>query len=482
MVAEVLNRWGEQKGKFDTEKKILYIPYCDISINNIEEFVFLYGKLSYSDNGTIKILTWEDVNNIVDWGNEKNFVRTITTESGVILNGYKFNERVIYYAYVPKNIANELTIDVPAFYASITKYDNNGVFIKCIPNKALHIKNYITRITFNLDEQVGGIGYCETLTLQISPIAYEYDMKSAYKIASSQDFRRVKNICVFEYIDEDGKICSKGKQSFINESYSFDFFKDCRTYQEKKEKVIDFLKRGLITASFASMLFSFIAPNKAAQEALEREVIETITGHKLGSENEDFKFGKFDDKTEFATEWKISEEGIKHIKNYEKFSSTPYYVTPYDKENNIRTIGYGHKIKSTDPIELQNTTSITKEEAEELFRSDIAKFERFFRIQIVPKLNKKLQDPETIPQALIDVIISMMYNAGNGNFRNENINPFYTRLKNCRYDNQTGKINKQDYDYTIAAIKTSLVLHNNEKLKGLENRRKTEYKIAASAK
>lgn len=480
MIIDVLNKYGNNVGLYNTNTKTLQAGCYSLRINNIGEFEILYGNISYTIDDTTKVLTWGDVNNVFDSDNK--FVRTITTESGILLNGYEYNNNVIYYAYIPKNIANEkLSIDDNAIMQLIKSYDTNGIFINCIPNEALHIKNYITTPTnmANVDK----FGSCETLTLRIQPLAYDFDMKRAYETVNDVRFINIKNICVMEHIDENGKIWGKGNgRWYINESNSFDFFKDCRTYQEKKEKVIDFLKRGLITASFASMLFSFIAPNKGAQEALEREVIETITGRDLGSENEEFKFGKFSDKTEFASDWKISEEGIEHIKNYEKFSATPYYVTPYDKENDIRTIGYGHKIKNTDPIELQNATSITKKEAEELFRSDITKFERLFRIQIVPKLNKKLQDPETIPQALVDVIISMMYNAGNGNFRNEKLNPFYTRLKNCRYDSQTGKINKKDYDYTIAAIKTSLVLHNNEKLKGLENRRQTEYKIAASAK
>ena len=480
MIVPVINRHGDKLGLYYTERKILEAPYSSTCVNDNGEIEILFDTVSYTIDNTTKVLTWEDVNNISDSIYAKDFVRTITTETGILLNGYRFNDYNVYYAYIPKDKANGISIDELAIDALIKTYDTTGFFIKFLKNMSLHVNKYITT-TSNI-ARLMNVGSCETLIFPISAIMYDSDMKQANNIANDHEFRNVKNICVMEHIDENGKVLGARKRVFLNESYSFDFFKDCRTYKEKKEKVIDFLKRGLITASFASMLFSFIAPNKAAQEAFEREVIETITGHDLGSENEDFKFGKFDDKTEFATDWKISKKGLEHIRDYEKFSATPYYVTPYDKENDIRTIGYGHKIKSTDPIELQNATSITKEEAEELFRSDIAKFERFFRIQIVPKLNKKLQNPETIPQALVDVIISMMYNAGNGNFRNEKINPFYTRLKNCRYDSQTEKINKQDYDYTIAAIKTSLILHNNEKLKGLENRRQTEYKIAASAK
>ena len=283
MIVPVINRHGDKLGLYYTERKILEAPYYSTCVNDNGEIEILFDTVSYTIDNTTKVLTWEDVNNISDSIYAKDFVRTITTETGILLNGYRFNDYNVYYAYIPKDKANGISIDELAIDALIKTYDTTGFFIKFLKNMSLHVNKYITT-TSNI-ARLMNVGSCETLIFPISAIMYDSDMKQANNIANDHEFRNVKNICVMEHIDENGKVLEARKRVFLNESYSFDFFKDCRTYKEKKEKVIDFLKRGLITASFASMLFSFIAPNKAAQEAFEREVIETITGHDLGSEN-----------------------------------------------------------------------------------------------------------------------------------------------------------------------------------------------------
>lgn len=289
-------------------------------------------------------------------------------------------------------------------------------------------------------------------------------------------------INIYSEIDKTGEFQYFSDES-LNESFSFNIFKDCRTYQEKKDKLIHLIKSGMITLGTAMALISIITPNKAAQEQIKQEVVEVSTGAKKSSQIEDIEVKpSFDKNVEFAKQWKMSKDGKEHIKKYETFSPTPYFATANDKEKNIRTIGYGHVIKEKDPEWLKNAKSITKEEALDIFNKDVSFFENYFENNIVPRLNKNLQTPEAFPQVMIDMAISMMYNSGNGNFKKESINPFYTRLKNCRLDKDTDKIDKTDYDFTIAAIPNSLIYHNGEIMKGLQNRRQTEYKIAAQAK
>lgn len=239
----------------------------------------------------------------------------------------------------------------------------------------------------------------------------------------------------------------------------------------------------MITAGFAMAIISTMTPNKAAQEQIKQEVIEVSAEAENDSRNANIEvIPKFDENVIFATDWKISNEGIKHIKKYEKFSATPYYATKKDKDNDVKTIGYGHVIKESDPDWLKKATSITEEEASLLFEKDIDSFGRLFKYEIAPTLNRGLRTPEAFPQVMMDAMLSMMYNSGNGNFKKDSINPFYTRLKNCRIDKESGKIDKRDYDYTIASIPNSLIYHRGEVLKGLKNRRQTEYRMAAQAK
>lgn len=269
----------------------------------------------------------------------------------------------------------------------------------------------------------------------------------------------------------------------LNESFSFNPFNGCRTFQEKKDRLIDLIKSGMITAGFAMAIISTMTPNKATQEQIKQEVMEVSTEAENTRQNANIEaIPKFDENVVFATDWKISNDGIKHIKRYEKFSATPYYATKKDKDNDVKTIGYGHVIKESDPDWLKTAKSITEEEASILFEKDIDSFGRLFKYEIAPTLNRGLRTPEAFPQVMMDAMLSMMYNSGNGNFKKDSINPFYARLKNCRVDKESGKIDKRDYDYTIASIPNSLIYHRGEVMKGLQNRRQTEYKMAAQAK
>jgi lysozyme len=94
---------------------------------------------------------------------------------------------------------------------------------------------------------------------------------------------------------------------------------------------------------------------------------------------------------------KISEKGLKLIKDFEGFRSTPYLCSA-----NVPTIGYGNtrysdgtKVKLTDP-------AITKEQAEALLIDSMKGFERI----VLSKVRV------TLSQNQFDALVSHTYNTG----------------------------------------------------------------------
>lgn len=92
---------------------------------------------------------------------------------------------------------------------------------------------------------------------------------------------------------------------------------------------------------------------------------------------------------------KTSELGKNEIKRHEGLR-----LTAYDDGAGNLTIGYGHKIVSDLP------NQITREQAEELFRSDLAIAEA--------AVNRSVRVPLTSAQ--FDALVSLVFNWGGGNF------------------------------------------------------------------
>ena len=90
-----------------------------------------------------------------------------------------------------------------------------------------------------------------------------------------------------------------------------------------------------------------------------------------------------------------SELGKNEIKRHEGLR-----LTAYDDGAGNLTIGYGHKIVSDMP------NKITREQAEELFRSDLAIAEA--------AVNRSVRVPLTSAQ--FDALVSLVFNWGGGNF------------------------------------------------------------------
>lgn len=137
---------------------------------------------------------------------------------------------------------------------------------------------------------------------------------------------------------------------------------------------------------------------------------------------------------------KTSEQGVKDLLQYEGFDAVAV-----DREGDgILTIGYGHKGK-----EVKRGQTITKEEAYELFKSDLISREQ--------AVNNLVKVP--ISQNQFDALVSFVYNCGYGNFAKSRT------LK---------LLNQGDYKGAAQAMRTEYINKGTKHEKGLRNRRTKE--------
>ena len=95
---------------------------------------------------------------------------------------------------------------------------------------------------------------------------------------------------------------------------------------------------------------------------------------------------------------KISENGINMIKEFEGCS-----LQAYQCEAGVQTIGYGHTKN------VEKGDKITKEEADELLKSDLAYFEGL--------VNDKSYVPQSLNQNQFDALVSFAFNLGGRNLK-----------------------------------------------------------------
>ena len=141
-----------------------------------------------------------------------------------------------------------------------------------------------------------------------------------------------------------------------------------------------------------------------------------------------------------------SQQAIDAIKAHEGFRAT-MYLDAAGKP----TIGYGTLIDRPDEQWLR-TATITREQAEELLRRDLVRFEKVVNDIITV----------TLAQNQFDALVSLVYNIGPGAFRNGSL----PRLINGRAD--------------ALAISTKWKEYNKaggRELAGLTKRRKDEVKL-----
>lgn len=135
---------------------------------------------------------------------------------------------------------------------------------------------------------------------------------------------------------------------------------------------------------------------------------------------------------------KISMSGIKLLKKFEGCRLKAYKATPQEK---YYTIGYGHYSP-----DIRANQTITQEQADELLRKDLEKFENYVNNIVKLRLN----------QNQFDALVSFTYNCGPGCLKTLVNNRNYKQIAEAilLYNKQGGKV-----------------------LKGLVNRRYEEKKL-----
>ena len=239
-------------------------------------------------------------------------------------------------------------------------------------------------------------------------------------------------------------------------------YRGCRTFS-------DYLRRSVIIASFGTLSFTTLyAVIDRYVPVTDEQKQEIVTKVEETSEKSNEKR-----KNVVKLGFKISQEGLEHIKDYEKCNLTPYFATQSEKKMGIKTIGWGHKIIATDPDWLKNAKSISKEQAEALFEKDIKIYENEMN-EVFKSLPKYLQNSDLYQQGFIDACISIIYNSGRSNFKKS---PVFKTLAKCRVD-KDGNLNKEDFVFVCSKIKASCTTQNGKELQGLVNRRHAESLMA----
>jgi len=139
--------------------------------------------------------------------------------------------------------------------------------------------------------------------------------------------------------------------------------------------------------------------------------------------------------------YKMSKNGHDFIKKQEICVLHAYN----DPDPQRRSVGWGHQIRPGENLE-----HITQKKADELFVKDIE--------WVNDAINRLIAQNDSrfiYTQGFIDGLGSLIYNCGE---RGVTLTEFYARWQRCRYDKtQPGYINKNDLNFTIAAVKTSRI-------------------------
>ena len=157
--------------------------------------------------------------------------------------------------------------------------------------------------------------------------------------------------------------------------------------------------------------------------------------------------------------YKLSKKGKDFIKSHEDCKLHAYN----DPDKNRRSVGWGHQIQPGENLE-----HISKKKADELFEKDIE-----WVNDAINRLISKHDNRFVYSQGFIDGLGDLIYNCGE---RGVTLTEFWNKKKKCRYDFYSQNyINKNDFNYTIAAVKTSRI-----SAKGHITRRYNTHKIMLS--
>jgi GH24 family phage-related lysozyme (muramidase) len=146
-----------------------------------------------------------------------------------------------------------------------------------------------------------------------------------------------------------------------------------------------------------------------------------------------------------ASAYSLSNVGKAHIKKHESCQLTAYW------DSNGYSIGYGHHNKS-----VTKGMRISKKQADKLFNEDVKVVEN--------AANKMLSKFKcNFSQSFFDGLCDLIYNCGESGVKNSE---FWKRMSKCRIQNK--KINKNDLNFTIAAVKTMRIYAEGHKARRYE--------------
>lgn len=144
---------------------------------------------------------------------------------------------------------------------------------------------------------------------------------------------------------------------------------------------------------------------------------------------------------EKPTKYALSKVGKDFIKKHETCVLKAYN----DPDPKRRSVGWGHQIRPGENLE-----HITQAKADELFEKDIEWVNDAINRLIAQNDNRFIYS-----QGFIDGLGSLIYNCGE---RGVTLTKFYERWQKCRYDkNSENYINMNDFNFAIAAVKTSRI-------------------------
>lgn len=140
--------------------------------------------------------------------------------------------------------------------------------------------------------------------------------------------------------------------------------------------------------------------------------------------------------------YSISSNGKRFIQKYEKCVLHRYY------DGNGYSIGWGHHF-----LKGENYKTISMWKANQLFSKDVAKTNAS-----INRLLKPFEGKVRFRQGFIDGLGDLIYNCGEGGVKRS---AFYNRLLNSRIKN--GSFNKNDFNYTLTAVKNLRVTQRGHK-------------------
>lgn len=130
--------------------------------------------------------------------------------------------------------------------------------------------------------------------------------------------------------------------------------------------------------------------------------------------------------------YSISSNGKQFIKKYEKCVLHRYY------DGGGYSIGWGHHF-----LKGENYKTISMWKANQLFSKDVTKTNAS-----INRLLKPFEGKVKFKQGFIDGLGDLIYNCGEGGVKRST---FYSRLLRSRIKN--GKMNTNDFNYSLAAVK-----------------------------